>query len=104
VASAFRRKIHISLLRQLQHSMRDVEADGELDVRRCRGHDVTGSAREIEHAVGRLQAGEVNQTPLPTAILSVGEKPCNEVVAVSDGGKQPPDVALLAVSGRDRLP
>jgi hypothetical protein len=95
VASAFRRKIHIALHRQLKHPMRDVEADGALNLRRCREHDVARSAREIEHAIGRLQAGELNQTPLPAAILSVGEKPCNEVVAVSDGGKQRSDVTLL---------
>ena len=83
--------------------MRDVEADGALHMRGGRKDDVAGSACEIEHAIGRLQAGELNQTPLPAAILSVGEKPCNEVVAVSDGGKQPPDVMLLAFSGRDGL-
>ena len=83
--------------------MRDVEADSPFNLRRCREHDVARSAREIEHAIGRLELGELNQTPLPAAILSVGEKPCNEVVAVSDGGKQPPDVTLFTVNGRYRL-
>ena len=93
----------MTLHRKLQHPMRDVESDGARNLRRCREHDVARSAREIEHAIGRLEARELNQPPLPAAILSVGEKPGNEVVAVSDGGKQPPDVTLFAVSGRYRL-
>ena len=58
--------------------------------------EVAGSAREIEHAIGRLQRGELNQPPLPAAILSVGKKPGDEVVAVGDGGKQLADVAPFA--------
>ena len=97
MASAFRRKIHVALQCQLQHPMRDVEADGALHVRGDRRDDVARATGQLEHAIGRLEARELNQAPLPAPILSVGEKPCNEVVAVSDGGKQPPDVLLLTL-------
>jgi hypothetical protein len=80
--------------------MRDVEADGALHTRGGRQDDIACPTRQIKNAIGRPQASQLNQTPFPASILSVGEKPSNEVVAVSDGGKQQPNVMLFAFSGR----
>jgi hypothetical protein len=84
--------------------MRHIETNRLRHLRSCREHDVAGSAREIEQAIGWLQARKSDQPLLPASILTVGKKSGDEVVAVGDGGKQPPDVSLFALRSRDRAP
>ncbi len=53
-------------------------------------------ARSSTRSSGVIAARRISAL-LPAPVLSVGEKPCDEVVAVGDGGKEPPHVAALAV-------
>jgi len=69
VVSAFSRTR--TLPSQLQHPVRDVEANGALNALGPREHDVACAAREIEKAILRLQIGELNQAPLPASILTI---------------------------------
>jgi len=59
------------------------------------------AARQIEHPVARTHGGELDQPPLPVPVAAVGKQDGNEVVAVCNGGKEPPHVAALALSGGD---
>jgi len=84
-------------LRELQHPMRHVEAHRALRARRRAEQDVSGAAREIEHAIVRGDLRQAHEALLPAPVLAVGEKSCDEVVAIGDGGEEAPHVAALAV-------
>src|SRR5262249_61226870 len=80
---------------------------------RARGKRAAGgAARPLAPAVLGPDLPEPDQTPLPAAVLAVGERDGDEVVAVRDRGEEPPDVPAFPVRrgeggserhGRERL-
>src|SRR5688500_9153080 len=76
VESGFSRS---TALRQLQHAVRDIETNGLLHLRSRGEDDVARPARKIEDAIGRFQARELNQPPLPVSILAVRKKSGDEI-------------------------
>jgi hypothetical protein len=89
---------------QLNHAPRQVESHGSPGTGALRREeDVAGTAGKIEHPVGRPDGGELHQPPLPPAILAVRQQPRDEVVAIRDGGEQPPDVLLFAFGSGDGI-
>src|SRR6266545_7969461 len=82
--------------------MREVEADRRARAGRSSKQEISRATREIQYAIGRRQPRPVDEPPLPPPVLSIGEKARDEVVAIRDGRKEPPNVPLFAFGCGDR--
>src|SRR5262245_57647708 len=83
--------------------MRDVKPD---DLRAACGggkRDVARAGREVENTAARANGCELDETPLPSAILSIRQRHCDEVVAVRDRGEERTDVRALSFGGGNAI-
>ena len=96
---AVQRRSRLSRTRQLQHPVRQIEADRGPRIRSRGKEQIACPAREIENTVVRSHGGKADQALFPAAVLAIRKKPGDEVVAVGDGGKEPPHIEAFAFRG-----
>ena len=91
------------LTSKFDHSMRDVQPD---DLRAACGggkRDIACAGREVENTAARANGSELDETPLPSAILSVRQCHRDEVVAVRDRGEERAHIRALSFGGGDAI-
>ncbi len=98
---AVQRRSRLSRTRQLQHAVRQIEADRGPRIRSRGKEQIACPAREIEDTVVSRHGGKVDQPLFPASVLAIREKPGDEVVAVGNGRKQPPYVEAFTFRGGD---
>ena len=83
--------------RERHHPVRDVDAEhGHATARGLEGN-VPGAAREVQPAPSGLDTGEIDQPRLPSSVAPERQESGDEIVAIRDRRKQPPDVLALGV-------
>ena len=70
----------------MQHALRQIEADAVPRAVGCGEEQIACPAGKIEDTVVPAHCGKADQPLLPAPVLTVREQPCDEVVAIGDGG------------------
>ncbi len=83
------------------HPLRHIQPHDIGAARRQRERDVPGAGGQIENPQIAPRLSQIDQAPFPSAVLTVGQRDGNEIIAVGNRRKERTHVPALAVRGGD---